>query len=157
MVEVDPSFFTFSTGGTITGTELATANTTAGDPGVAPFGALNTVGAGASGATINLALSQDTDGSAPADWTGSSTKAGVTFGPITNDTGTNITTTINVAPGTAANASVPVSLTDGLETYTGTIAIVAGPTITAVTAVGDLTAGSVGFTIGVTGTNFVVG
>jgi hypothetical protein len=156
MVEVDPSFFSFSTGGTITGTELATANTTAGDPGVTPFGALNTVGAGASGATINLALSQNTDGSAPADWTGSSTNAGVTFGPITNDTGMNITTTINVAPGTAANASVPISFTDGLETYAGTIAIVAGPTVSAVTAVGVLTAGNA-FTIGVTGTNFVVG
>ena len=156
MVEVDPNFFTFSTGGTITSTELATANTTAGDPGVAPFGAVSTVGAGASGATINLTLSQATDGSAPADWTGSSTNAGVTFGPITNDTGTNITTTINVAPGTAASTSVPISFTDGLETYAGTIAVVAGPTVSAVTAVGDLTAGNA-FTIGVTGTNFVVG
>jgi len=36
---------------------------------VAPFGTLNAVGAGASGATINLTLSQATDGSAAADWT----------------------------------------------------------------------------------------
>jgi hypothetical protein len=156
-VEVDPTFFSFSTGGSITSTTLATANATAGDPGVAPFGTVNSVGAGAKGATVNLLLSQATDGSAPADWTGSSTNPAVTFGPITNDTGTNITTTINVAPGTPATASVPISFTDGLETYAGTIAIVAGPTISAVTAVGNLTAGSAGFTVGVTGTNFVVG
>ena len=155
-VEVDPTFFSFTTAGTITSTQLATANTTAGLPGVAPFGASNTVGAGANGATINLALSQATDGSAPADWIGTSTTAGVTFGPITNDTGTNITTTVNVAAGTPAAASVPISFTDGLETYSGTIAIVAGPTISAVTTVGNLTAGGTE-TIGVTGTNFVVG
>jgi hypothetical protein len=155
-VEVDPTFFDFTTGGSITSTTLATAGA-AGDPGVAPFGTVNSVGAGASGATVNLLLSQATDGSLPADWTGSSTNSAVTFGPITNDTGTNITTTINVAPGTAATASVPISFTDGLETYAGTIAIVAGPTISAVTSVGNLTAGSAGFTVGVTGTNFVVG
>jgi hypothetical protein len=157
-VEVDPSFFAFTTAGTITSTQLATPNTNPAGPGVAPFGATNTVGAGANGATINLALSQATDGSAAADWTGTSTTAGVTFGPITTG-GTpsnNITTTINVAPGTPANASVPISFTDGLETYSGTIAIVAGPTISAVTTVGNLTAGGTE-TIGVTGTNFVVG
>jgi hypothetical protein len=153
-VEVNPSFFAFTTAGVISSTQLATANTVAGGVGVTPFGISNTVGAGASGATINLALSQATDGSAPADWTGTSTNAGVTFGPITNDTGSNITTTINVAPGTAAAASVPISFTDGLETYSGTIAIVAGPTISAVTTVGNLTAGG-SETIGVTGTNFV--
>jgi hypothetical protein len=156
-VEVDPTFFGFTTGGSITSTTLATANATAGDPGVAPFGTVNSVGVGASGATVNLLLSQNTDGSVPADWTGSSTNTGVTFGPITNDTGMNITTTINVAAGTAPAAAVPISFTDGLETYAGTISIVAGPTITAVTAVGNLTAGSAGFTVGVTGTNFVVG
>jgi hypothetical protein len=156
-VEVDPTFFGFTTGGAISSTQLATANGTPGGAGVAPFGTSNAVGAGASGATINLTLSQATDGSAPADWTGSSTNTAVTFGPITNDTGTNITTTINVAPGTAATASVPISFTDGLETYAGTIAIVAGPTITSVTTVGNLTAGSAGFTVGVTGTNFVIG
>ncbi len=156
-VEVDPTFFGFTTGGAISSTQLATANATAGLPGVAPFGSSNAVGAGASGVTINLTLSQATDGSAPADWTGSSTNPAVTFGAITNDTGTNITTTINVKAGTAATASVPISFTDGLETYAGTIAILAGPTISSVTAVGNLTAGSVGFTVGVTGTNFVVG
>jgi len=155
-VEVDPTFFGFTTGGAISSTQLATANANPALAGVAPFGASNAVGAGASGATINLTLSQATDGSAPADWTGSSTNSAVTFGPITNDTGTNITTTINVAPGTAATASVPISFTDGLETYAGTIAILAGPTISSVTSVGNLTAGGA-FTIGVTGTNFVVG
>jgi hypothetical protein len=154
-VEVDPTFFNFTTGGSITSTTLATAN--GGAMGVAPFGTVNSVGVGASGATVNLLLSQATDGSLPADWTGSSTNTGVTFGPITDDTGTNITTTINVAAGTAPAAAVPISFTDGLETYAGTISIVAGPTITAVTAVGNLTAGSAGFTVGVTGTNFVVG
>jgi hypothetical protein len=153
-VEVDTSFFHFTTAGTISSTQLATANTTAGGVGVAPTGASNEAGAGAKGATMNLVLSQATDGSAPADWAGTSTTAGVTFGPITNDTGTNITTTINVAPGTPAAASVPISFTDGLETYSGTIAIVAGPTISAVTTVGNLTAGGTE-TIGVTGTNFV--
>jgi len=148
-------FFGFTTAGVISSTQLAGA-TTAG-VGTAPLGAVNTVGAGAKGAILNLALSQATDGSAVTAWTGSSTVAGVTFGAITSDAGSNITTTINVAPGTLANASVPISFTDGLETYSGTIAIVAGPTITAVTAVGNLTAGSVGFTVGVTGTNFVVG
>jgi hypothetical protein len=156
-VEVNPSFFNFTTGGTITSTQLATANTVAGGIGVTPFGASNEAGAGASGATINLALSQATDGSAPADWTGSSTNAGVTFGAITNDTGSNITTTINVKAGTAAAASVPISFTDGLETYTGTIAIVAGPTVSAVTTVGNLTSATTTLVIGVTGTNFVPG
>jgi hypothetical protein len=154
VVEVNPSFFTFHTAGLISSTQLATANTVVTGPGVAPFGASNLVGAGANGATINLLLSQTTDGSAPADWTGTSTNAGVTFGPITNDTGLNITTTINVAAGTPASASVPISFTDGLETYSGTIAIVAGPTVSAVTTVGNLTAGGTE-TIGVTGTNFV--
>jgi hypothetical protein len=152
--EVNPSFFAFTTAGTITSTQLATANAAPGGVGVAPFGASNEAGAGANGATINLALSQATDASLPADWTGTSTTAGVTFGPITNDTGSNITTTVNVAAGTPAAASVPISFTDGLETYTGTIAIVAGPTISAVTTVGNLTAGGTE-TIGVTGTNFV--
>ncbi len=75
-VEVDPTFFAFTTGGSISSTQLATANATAGDPGVAPFGTTNSVGAGANGATINLTLSQATDGSAPADWTGSSIELG---------------------------------------------------------------------------------
>jgi hypothetical protein len=157
VAEVDPSFFNFTTAGTIASTQLATANTVAGGIGVTPFGASNEVGAGAKGATINLTLSQADDNSAPADWTGTSTTAGVTFGAITNDSANanfNITTTINVAPGTPAAASVPISFTDGLETYSGTIAIVAGPTITAVTTVGNLTAGGTE-TIGVTGTNFV--
>ena len=154
--EVDPSVFLFTTSGAISSTQLATANTTPGGVGVAPLGASNVVGAGANGATINLTLSQNTDGSLPADWTGTSTNTGVTFGPITNDTGLNITTTISVKAGTAAAASVPISFTDGLETYAGTIAIVAGPTISAVTTVGNLTAGGTE-TIGVTGTNFVVG
>jgi len=157
LVEVDPTFFGFTTGGAITSTTLATPGAAVGDVGVAPFGTVNSVGAGASGATVNLLLSQGTDGSAPADWTGSSTNTAVTFGPITNDTGTNITTTINVAAGTAPTTGVPISFTDGLETYAGTIAIVAGPTISAVTAVGNLTGGSAGFTVGVTGTNFVPG
>ena len=101
-VEVDPTFFSFTTGGTITSTTLATANATAGDPGVAPFGTVNSVGAGASGATVNLLLSQATDGSAPADWTGSFDERWPSPSVRSlNDTGTNITTTINVAPGTA--------------------------------------------------------
>ena len=146
-------FFTFSTAGTITASSL------------------NPVGAGANGAASGVdqavetfTLSQATPDTSAADWTASSTMAGVTFGtvsavtPITGPPATDsITVPINVAAGTAATASVPVSLTDGLETYTGTIAIVAGPTISAVTAVGVLTAGSGGFTIGVTGTNFVPG
>ncbi len=155
-VNVAPSFFAFQTAGTITSTTLATANPVTTGPGITPFGAVNTVGAGANGATLNLLLSQTTDGSAPADWTGSSTNSGVTFGAITNDTGTNITTTISVKPGTAAAVNVPISFTDGLETYSGTINIVAGPTVSAVTTVGNLTAGG-SETIGVTGTNFVVG
>ncbi len=154
-VEVDPTFFNFTTAGTIISTTLATANPVAPFVGVAPFGAVNTVGAGANGATINLLLSQPTDQSAAADWTGSSTNPGVTFGPITNDTtGNNITTTISVKAGTAAATGVPISFTDGLETFSGTINIVAGPTISAVTTVGNLTAGGTE-TIGVTGTNFV--
>jgi hypothetical protein len=155
-VEVNPSFFAFTTAGTITSTTLATANAVTPFEGVAPFGAVNTVGAGANGATLNLLLSQNTDASAPADWTGSSTNAGVTFGAITNDTLKNITTTINVKAGTPAAVGVPISFTDGLETYSGTINIVAGPTVSAVTTVGNLTAGGTE-TIGVTGTNFVVG
>jgi hypothetical protein len=136
---VTAPFFTFTTAGTMTAS-------------------LNPVGAGASAATEVFTLSgTGTTDNVAADWAASSTTAGVTFGAVTGTPGATITVPINVAAGTAANATVPVTLTDGLETYTGSIAIVAGPTITAVTAVGDLTAGSVGFTIGVTGTNFVVG
>jgi hypothetical protein len=149
-------FFTFTTAGTITSTQLAGTVNGSG-VGDVPLGASNTVGVGAKGAILNLALSQATDASAVTAWTGSSTAAGITFGAITSDAGSNITTTINVAPGTLPSASDPISFTDGLETYSGTIAVVAGPTVTAVTAVGNLTAGTSGFTIGVTGTNFVVG
>jgi hypothetical protein len=137
---VGAPFFTFTTAGTMTAS-------------------LNPVGAGAAAAPEVLTLSQATPDVTAADWTASSTTTGVTFGAVTavGGAGTTISVPINVAPGTAAAASVPISVTDGLETYSGTIAIVAGPTISAVTAVGNLTAGSVGFTIGVTGTNFVVG
>jgi hypothetical protein len=142
-VDLVSPFFTFSTAGTITASSL------------------NPVGAGANAATEAFTLSSATPDTNGLDWTASSTTAGVTFGAIAaggvTGGGTVITVPINVAPGTAAAASVPVSLTDGLETYTGTIAIVAGPTITSVTAVGDLSAAGGAFTIGVTGTNFVVG
>jgi len=119
---------------------------------------LNAVGAGASGATINLTLSQATDGSAAADWTGSSTNPAVTFVDhhwrSCLDEHHDDDQCEGRNPGYGV---VPISFTDGLETYAGTIAILAGPTISAVTSVGNLTAGSAGFTVGVTGTNFVVG
>jgi hypothetical protein len=138
-VDLKNPFFTFTTSGTITSSSL------------------NPVGVGANAAPEVFTLSEATTDAVAANWTASSTQAGVTFGAVTGTPGATISVPISVAPGTAANASVPVSLTDGLETYTGTIAIVAGPTITSVTGVGNLTAGSAGFTIGVTGTNFVVG
>jgi hypothetical protein len=139
-VDLVNPFFTFSTAGTITASSL------------------NPVGVGANAANETFTLSSATPDTTPlTDWTASSTQAGVTFGASTANTGGTISFPINVAQGTAPAASVPVSLTDGLETYTGTIAVVAGPTVTAVTGVGNLTAGSAGFTIGVTGTNFVVG
>ena len=139
-VDLVNPFFTFTTAGTIT------------------HSSLNPVGAGANKAAETFTLSQATPDVLPlTDWTASSTTAGVTFGASTANTGGTISFPISVAPGTPAAASVPVSLTDGLETYSGTIAIVAGPTISAVTAVGNLTASSLGFTVGVTGTNFVVG
>ncbi|MGB8195793.1 MAG: hypothetical protein WCF25_02145 [Acidimicrobiales bacterium] len=141
-VDLVSPFFTFSTAGTITAASL------------------NPVGAGANAAVETFNLSQATPDQNAADWTASSTTAGVTFGAVTavtNGAPNTITVPISVAPGTAAAASVPVSLTDGLETYSGTIAIVAGPTITSVTAVGDLSAAGGAFTIGVTGTNFVIG
>jgi hypothetical protein len=143
VVEVDPNFFSFTTGGNIVSSQTGA-------------GATNTIGAGANAAPLALTLSQATDGSAPADWTGTSTNAAVTFGAITSDTGTTIDTTISVKAGTPATVGVPISFTDGLETYAGTINIVAGPTISAVTTVGNLTAGGTE-TIGVTGTNFVPG
>ncbi len=141
-VDLVNPFFTFSTAGTITASSL------------------NPVGAGANAAPETFSLSQATPDQTAADWTASSTTAGVTFGAVTavtNGVPNTISVPINVAAGTPAAASVPVSLTDGLETYSGTIAIVAGPTITSVTAVGDLSAAGGPFTIGVTGTNFVVG
>jgi hypothetical protein len=139
-VEVDPLFFGFTTGGSISSTQVGA-------------GAVNTVGAGANAAPLTLTLSQNTDNSAVTAWTGSSTNSAVTFGAITS-TGATIVTTISVKAGTAAAVGVPISFTDGLETFAGTINIVAGPTISAVTTVGNLTAGGTE-TIGVTGTNFV--
>ncbi len=137
-VDLINPFFTFSTAGTITSASL------------------NPVGAGAKAAPEVFTLSQATPDTNAADWTGTSTTAGVTFGAVTAVTATTISVPINVAAGTPANAVVPVSFTDGLETYAGSIAVVAGPTITAVTSVGNLTAGG-SFTVGVTGTNFIVG
>ena len=86
------------------------------------------------------------------DWTVTTTTAGVTF-TVGTPTGTTVPTTVTVAPGTAVNASVPVVITNGVLKYTATIAIVAGPTITAITAVGALTVGG-SENIGVTGTLF---
>jgi len=130
-------FFGLTTPGTITGYSLST----------------NGVGAGASAAAIVFTTSSATGGS-DAAWTVTSTTTGVTFGTVTDDTGSTITTTISVAPGTAASASVPVSITNGIKTFTGTIAVVPGPTVTAITTVATLTAGG-SEVVGVTGTNLV--
>jgi hypothetical protein len=136
---VNPSFFSFVATGTATGS-------------------LNPVGSGASAATENFTLAAATGDTNPLHWVVSSTTPGVTFGAVSTITagGTLLHTTISVAPGTPATASVPVKATDGFVTYSGTIAIVAGPTVTGVTTVGTLGAGG-SETIGVYGTNFVIG
>jgi hypothetical protein len=117
---------------------------------------LSPVGAGASSAPENFTLSGAgiTDFT-PANWTFHSATAGVSFTTVTTPDSTHIDGTISVAAGTAAGA-VTFTLTDGLQTITGSFAVVAGPTITGVTAVGALTAGG-SETVGITGTNFVAG
>ena len=116
---------------------------------------LASVGAGASSAPENFTLSAATGDSLPGNWSVTSTTAGVTFVvDPTSMPGTVVSTFVSVAPGTAANASVPVKITDGLSTYTATIAVVAGPTITALTATPSLTGNTTSANIGVTGTNF---
>ena len=120
---------------------------------------LNPVGSGASAATESFGtLSIPNGDTNPALWIASSTTPGVTFGPVTVATAGGFTTTISVAPGTTPAASVPIKLTDGLVTYTSSIAIVAGPTVTGVTTVGTISPlGTNSETIGVYGTNFVIG
>ena len=136
-VYVEPSFFSFTTAGTLT----------------AP--SLNPVGSGASAATEMFTMTAATGDITGANWTISSTTPGVTFGAVAiNGPGTLLTTTISVAPGTPATASVPVKATDGFVTYTGTISTVAGPTVTGVTTVGTISVGTPE-TIGVYGTHFV--
>jgi hypothetical protein len=119
---------------------------------------LSPVGQGASKAAevFNIVSPANGDTTA-ANWTVSSTTAGVTFGAVTAATAGAITTTVSVAPGTAVAASVPVTLTNGLVTYTSTIAIVAGPTLTGSTAVPTLTGGATSAFVGVYGTNLVSG
>jgi hypothetical protein len=92
-------------------------------------------------------------------WTVSSTTAGVTFGAVTVATAGAITATVSVAPGTAVAANVPVTITNGLITYSSTINIVAGPTVTGVTAVPSLTGNSSTLPsfVGIYGTNLVNG
>ncbi len=135
---VSPSFFSFVANGTATAT-------------------LNPVGTGAAAAAENFTsiapANLDTN---QLHWTVSSTTAGVTFGAVTLASATQFDTTISVAPGSTPAASVPIKITDGFVTYTSTIATVAGPTVTGVTLVGTLGAGG-SETIGVYGTNFVVG
>jgi len=88
-----------------------------------------------------------------ANWTVSSTTAGVSFGAVTSATSTSIVTTISVAAGTAANSNVPVVITDGVQTFKDTIAIVAGITATSVSTVGTVSAGG-GEYVALYGTNF---
>lgn len=135
-IVIDP-FFTFSAAETAT-------------PSLSP------VGAGASGAPENFTLSAPgTTDTTAANWTFHSSVVGVTFVPVSVPDATHIDGTISVAAGTAPS-TVTFSLTDGLQTITGTLATVAGPTITSVTAVGALTSGG-SETVGIAGTNFVNG
>ena len=135
---VSPSFFSFVANGTATAT-------------------LNPVGTGAAAAAENFNIISPANGDTnPLHWTISSTTAGVTFGDVTLASAGQFDTTISVAPGSTPAASVPIKITDGFVTYTSTIATVAGPTVTGVTSVGTLGAGG-SETIGVYGTNFVVG
>ena len=90
-------------------------------------------------------------------WKVSSTTTGVTFGAVTVATAGAITTTVNVAPGTAVASNVPVTITNGLITYTSTINVVAGPTLTSETAVPSLVGGATSAFVGIYGTNLVNG
>jgi len=90
-------------------------------------------------------------------WKVSSTTAGVTFGAVTVATAGAITTTVNVAPGTAVASNVPVTITNGLITYSATINIVAGPTLTSETAVPSIVGGATSAYVGIYGTNLVNG
>lgn len=112
----------------------------------------STVASGAVALAVTFTVPTTNGDTTGADWTVTTTVAGVKF-KVGTPTGTTVPTTVTVAPGTPATASVPVVITNGVLNYTTTMSIVAGPTITAITAVGALAAGGTE-SIGVTGTLF---
>jgi hypothetical protein len=117
---------------------------------------LTPVGAGANAAAENFTLSAPgTTDLTATNWVFHSSVAGVTFTATSVPDATHIDGTISVAAGTAPS-TVTFTLTDGLQTITGTLTTVAGPTVTSVTTVGALTSGA-SETVGIGGTGFVNG
>jgi hypothetical protein len=115
----------------------------------------NPIGAGATSAPEDFVLSgAGTGDSTAANWSFTSSIPGATFVATSVPDANDIDGTISIPAGTPPTAGATFSLTDGLQTITGTLNTVAGPTITSVTTVGNLTAGS-SETVGIAGTNFV--
>lgn len=100
--------------------------------------------------------------SGAAVWTVKTTVNGITFAPTSISTNTNTGDTLNVATTvgalTPAGTVVPVTISNGYVTYTSTFTVIAGPTVTAVTAAPTLGTSNVGLangvTIGLTGSGF---
>ena len=126
-----------------------------GPVGTATASLLN-VGQGASSAPETFTIVSPANGDLTAShWTASSATTGVTFGKVTAATASAFTTTISVAPGTTVASNIPVKITNGLITYTSTINVVAGPTLTSETAVPSLVGGATSAFVGIYGTNLV--
>ncbi len=98
--------------------------------------------------TTSATISDDSN------WTVTSTTAGVTFANA-SASGTAVDAYATIASNVAASTTVPVTLTNGEQTFTGTITVDSTvPTVTGVTTVGTVGPSSVSETIGVFGTNF---
>ncbi|MBS1848093.1 MAG: hypothetical protein JST73_07425, partial [Actinobacteria bacterium] len=92
-----------------------------------------------------------------ANWKVTSSNANVTF-TTTSATATTVVATASVMPATPAG-NVTVTITDGVTTYTLTMAVVVNMTITGLTATGTAltTTGTNSVTLGVYGTGFAYG
>ncbi len=88
-------------------------------------------------------------------WTITSTTAGVTFANATVASGNTIDANATVASNVAASSTVPVTITNGQLTFTGTFTVDSTvPTVSGVTTVGSIGPANTSEIIGVYGTNF---